>query len=63
MGPLVQVLGDVFPRWQPVVSHVLPGLVVIPPAWGPEGVLHLEKRRVSLFRTLCLGKAKNNIEY
>ena len=43
-GLLVQVLGDLGPRGQPVVAHVLPRLVVVPPAAGVEGLLHLEEK-------------------
>ena len=40
-GLLVQVLGDLLPGGEPVVPHVLPGLVVVPPAASVEGLLHL----------------------
>ncbi len=40
-GLLVEVLGDLLPGGEPVVAHVLPGLVVVPPAAGVEGLLNL----------------------
>ena len=43
-GLLVEVLGDLAPGGQPVVAHVLPRLVVVPPAAGVEGLLHLEEK-------------------
>jgi hypothetical protein len=42
VGPLVEVLGDVVPWRQPVVAHVLPGLVVVPPARGTKSAPYLE---------------------
>ena len=48
-GLLVQVLGDLGPRGQPVVAHVLPRLVVVPPAAGVERLLYLEGIDISIF--------------
>ena len=43
-GFLVEMLRDLVPRGQPVVPHVFPRLVVVPPARGPEGLLDLEEK-------------------
>jgi len=41
----MQMLWDLLPAGQPVIAHVLPGLVVVPPARGLERVLDLEEKR------------------
>ena len=56
MGSFMQMFRDLLPTGQPVVTHVLPGLVVIPPARGSESVLDLEKKNENRVKSEILNR-------